>query len=386
MSTTLVDGVTLVPGDRRGDSRIMIPRPYPWATVPRVSRSSSELLSAIRRALTESTPARAVVALAELVGEPVVVSIDQAGPGEAPTLSSHSVPFRLMPPDSRDVPGWWVVVEVELALVVALVARAMRRPSPRVVHAGVATPAMKGAFAAILASSLRRAGVPAVAAPLDDPKWVTAERTTVANCTVEFGGYATHLRAVFPEGLARKTGAVFQRRDAADLGDLSLTLPIVACRTTALAREVAVLAVDDVWLLGAAWRLGPAASPRGRVSLVAPSSERAAAADVEVGGRIVLREEVEELGWWPMNERHDEAEGGLVDVLGDVPVVVRIELGVATLKAREWSALRPGDVISAGGKLGAPVTLRVSGLAVAEGELVDLEGEVGVRIRRRLST
>ena len=46
--------------------------------------------------------------------------------------------------------------------------------------------------------------------------------------------------------------------------------------------------------------------------------------------------------------------------------------------------IAPGDVIGMGSKVGAKVTLRVSGMAVAEGELVDVEGELGVRIRRRL--
>ena len=73
----------------------------------------------------------------------------------------------------------------------------------------------------------------------------------------------------------------------------------------------------------------------------------------------------------------------LVDAVGEVPVVVRVEIGVAEMRAREWAALGPGDVVALGRKIGEGVTLRVAGVTVARGELVDLDGEVGVRILGR---
>jgi flagellar motor switch/type III secretory pathway protein FliN len=74
----------------------------------------------------------------------------------------------------------------------------------------------------------------------------------------------------------------------------------------------------------------------------------------------------------------------LVGAIGDVPVVVRVEVGEATLPAREWASLHRGDVLSLGRRLGAHVVLRVGPIAVARGELVDLEGELGVRIVDRI--
>ena len=80
----------------------------------------------------------------------------------------------------------------------------------------------------------------------------------------------------------------------------------------------------------------------------------------------------------------DQAKSGaLVEAVGEVPVVVRVEIGVAEMRAREWAALGRGDVIALGRKIGEPVTLRVGGVAVAKGELVEIEGEVGVRILGR---
>jgi flagellar motor switch/type III secretory pathway protein FliN len=79
-----------------------------------------------------------------------------------------------------------------------------------------------------------------------------------------------------------------------------------------------------------------------------------------------------------------DATTALVDSLGDVPVVVRVEVGEVTLAARDWAALSRGDVIALGRRVGERVVLRVGGVAVARGELVDVEGEVGVRIAERV--
>ena len=73
----------------------------------------------------------------------------------------------------------------------------------------------------------------------------------------------------------------------------------------------------------------------------------------------------------------------LVDAVGDIPVVVRVEIGEATMTAREWAALRPGDVVTLGRRAGEHVVLRAGGVPVARGELVTVDGEVGVRVVER---
>lgn len=71
----------------------------------------------------------------------------------------------------------------------------------------------------------------------------------------------------------------------------------------------------------------------------------------------------------------------LTEVVLDAAVVVRVELGEVGLTAREWARLAPGDVLETGLRVAEPVALRVAGRVVARGELVDVEGELGVRIR-----
>jgi flagellar motor switch/type III secretory pathway protein FliN len=75
----------------------------------------------------------------------------------------------------------------------------------------------------------------------------------------------------------------------------------------------------------------------------------------------------------------------LTEAALEAPLVVRIEIGSVSMTARDWAALRPGDVIESGRRINEPVVLRVAGREVARGELVDVEGEIGVRVREILT-
>ena len=96
-------------------------------------------------------------------------------------------------------------------------------------------------------------------------------------------------------------------------------------------------------------------------------------------GAVVYGGEPEALPW-----EETEASMSFQESLGDVPVVVRVEVGSVQLAAKRWSELLPGDTLTLAQRVGAPVTLRVSGVEVAHGELVQVEGELGVRITKRL--
>jgi flagellar motor switch protein FliM len=69
-------------------------------------------------------------------------------------------------------------------------------------------------------------------------------------------------------------------------------------------------------------------------------------------------------------------------VLLETPIVVRVELGSISMTAREWARLGPGDVIETSQRIAEPVVLRVAGREVARGELVNVDGQVGVRIQK----
>jgi flagellar motor switch/type III secretory pathway protein FliN len=108
-------------------------------------------------------------------------------------------------------------------------------------------------------------------------------------------------------------------------------------------------------------------------------------AELREDGILVLGGELETLVEERQMEQadrlvRDEQADALADSVGEVPVVVRVEIGEATMTAREWATLGKGDVVTLRRRVGEYVTLRVGGVPVATGELVEVEGEVGVRI------
>jgi type III secretion system YscQ/HrcQ family protein len=69
----------------------------------------------------------------------------------------------------------------------------------------------------------------------------------------------------------------------------------------------------------------------------------------------------------------------------DAPIELQLELARFQLTLGELQRVAPGDVLVTGRRLGQAVTLRAAGRPFAEGELVNVEGEVGVRITRVLA-
>jgi type III secretion system YscQ/HrcQ family protein len=85
---------------------------------------------------------------------------------------------------------------------------------------------------------------------------------------------------------------------------------------------------------------------------------------------------------------YDEGEGGGYDeplaesagMLHDVAVAMAVELGRVSVSAADVMSLRPGQVIELNRAPGDPVDLVVDGKRLGKGELVEIEGELGVRI------
>jgi type III secretion system YscQ/HrcQ family protein len=93
-------------------------------------------------------------------------------------------------------------------------------------------------------------------------------------------------------------------------------------------------------------------------------------------GEIVTAKPARREGPMTQNDMLDD----VLRTVGDAPVRVTVELARFELRLDEVAALRPGEVLETGANVGDHVTLRVGGQAFAKGELVDVEGELGVRI------
>jgi type III secretion system YscQ/HrcQ family protein len=181
----------------------------------------------------------------------------------------------------------------------------------------------------------------------------------------------------------------------AALGGLPITVPLVAAASTASRADIAALAAGDVWLPCGGWfsdgpaaQAGPRTAALDRLVLAAPDGERGVRLERSDGGPFVLRSggvalhaDAEASAPRATGAEMEEPEETLKEIALDAPVVVRVEVGSVTLPARAWSELRPGDVLETGVRIAEPVVLRIAGHEVARGELVDVDGEVGVRIR-----
>ncbi|HEY4222587.1 MAG TPA: FliM/FliN family flagellar motor switch protein, partial [Myxococcota bacterium] len=81
---------------------------------------------------------------------------------------------------------------------------------------------------------------------------------------------------------------------------------------------------------------------------------------------------------------HSEGEDGpspeAAGLLEDITVAMVVELGRVMVSAADVVQLRAGQVIELARAPGEPVDLVVDGKRVGKGELVEIDGELGVRI------
>ena len=380
--------------------------PFPWTSLEAMSRAEVELLRDMRRWVARHVRLDAFGrALEGIIGADVRVMA-----GRATQLGAHpgaraiegGVGVLLAPADD-EAHASAALLEVEPGLAAALVARVLRRPPPVAVNlTAPPTPAIAGAVAAVIVAAARRAH--SQSAPLRvvatgparalEADFVRGELPTLAlSVTVLVGDEAYASRLVL-----RRAGAFaapppeWTARSLSSLGPVPLSLPMVACATPARATDIAALRRGDAWLPGT-WPLELAGdgngkgrgSLRGPVLLAAPGAAVGLRAQLVDGGRLVLSGEVDAVCAAEADMTESEGESALLDAVGEVPVVVRVEIGEARMSARDWASLGRGDVVTLGRRVGELVLLRVGGVAVARGELVSVDGEVGVRIAERIA-
>lgn len=379
-------------------------RPFPWKSLEPVSRAEVVALRDAKCwAARHVKLDRLTATLRELLGDEVTACVDRAQPIGLSQPMKDGVGVVLArasdanPLDEGLHPGphqgdWSALVEAETPLVANVVSRALRRPAPHVVRAATTpSPAVAGAFAALVQAVSRRAHAGKAlrllaVGPARDLEVHLARRDPERwslLLTVLVGENAYAARVVVPRDIALTHAAPSQwdRKALAALGSVPLALPIVACAASATAAEVATLRAGDAFVPPLSRRIASLAGP---VLLAAPSSELGLRAELGEDGRLMLGGTLEPLVG-AETQMASEDHDALTTALGDVPVVVRVEIGEAVMSAREWASLGRGDVVALSRAVGGPVVLRVGGVPVARGELVELEGEVAVRIVERLA-
>ncbi len=342
--------------------------PYPWDALPRVPKSALPGLGRARASwMAAFDPGGLAAALSSLLETPVVLNVNGFDLGP---------PERRYPEVTLRAGAAWVTLGLEPDLVQAMLMRVLGRPFALGVSSSTLSPAVAGALAALSVEVARR--VSALPVALESaPAGETALRVG-ATLTLEgrpYAGYAlVGAPLIAPEGPAP---------NLADLGDIALPVPLVVMTSLVTRAELELLVPGAAFLPSESW---VDAGGVGRGVLIGARSERGVWVELPADGRIVLGDGTAELPFdagsdKDMTADSDDVNETLTEAALEAPVVVRVELGVVSLSARKWAELRPGDVLETGQPLGAPVLLRIAGRAVARGELVAIDGEVGVRIR-----
>ncbi len=287
-----------------------------------------------------------------------------------------------------------VLLAVEPVLAAHVVARATKRD---VAGATVRTPppsSVAGAFAAVVDAALRRAHagshlrVATVGSSTDLASSMATDpcEFVVARLTVVFGDAAFEARiAAARAALARPRRAPWTRTTLSSLGPVRSAVPVVACCASCSAALLADTRCGDA-LVMPTWPLKRLEGhfTGGPVWLASPSTELGLRARFDDSGNLVLGKELDPLDGPASSMSTDESDA-LVATVGDALVSIRVELASAVMAARDWAALGPGAIVTLGQRVGEAVVIRVGGAPVARGELIDVDGEVAVRILERLS-
>ncbi len=338
-----------------------MPSAYPWGALEPLSRAAVQVASSTRQALGASA-AQTARALSELLELPSEVLVRRSQLGRVPALS-QTVWLTRGP--------LALGVLVEPALAAFLAARVLRRTEPLADPERPLTPALAGLIAALAVETARRCGLATTllgAPPI-------GEETLLVDVTLLLEGRPFSL-TLFAVGVVTPTTPPRLER----LGELTLKIPLVVATVAVDRHALLGLELGGALLVGEGGRID--ADGGGHGVLVGPHSERGIRVDLRPDGRLVVGE-ITEARLSVERDKPSQNEGEtLTDVLLETPVVVRVELGAVSMSAREWARLGPGDVIETAQRIAEPVVLRIAGREVGRGELVNVDGQVGVRIQK----
>lgn len=252
--------------------------------------------------------------------------------------------------------------------------------------AGMATLAVDRAFAARLAGRVAGgAGPTGAAGPLSEAERGVVELAILG--ALDALAAETEIEAALAPRLALRGGTPVRPicveltvSAAGTRGRAFLFLPEAALRALPRASQVSPV-LEDVPVRGSVRNgqvaLDPgelAALQPGDVLLLDPPACESAALQLPGGlsarGRVAGDSlEVEEV-----------TVPGAGRVAGTAPVLLEVELATVAVSLRDLARLAPGAVLPLGIDRSGRVTLRIGERAVARGELVEVDGTVGVRI------
>jgi type III secretion system YscQ/HrcQ family protein len=353
-------------------------RSFPLDRLPRLLRAQIDAAAALLSHLPLH-PGPYWRDACEALGGPLTLTLEE----------TYARPAHELPAEARGVAvkllgsaGRWALAVLEPALAVRLCRRALGLDDDELGAPRALTVAEEGALEWLVGALVEGAARPAGVLSAGELAQLGAQAAgepwlLVAQVRVDGPAGRGWARLVATDRLRhaaaspRSAAGLLERRGR--LGDATVFLRLELGRTSIKRADFAQLAAGDVVLFDRIGvrdpRGGPVALRLGRGGFVARLD----------GEALTIRDPFRlNLGATIMDETSSPT--GADQLLGELPVEVVCELGRVTMSGRELLELRPGAVIPVGRPLAGPVDLTVGGRVVARGELVDVEGEIGVRI------
>jgi type III secretion system YscQ/HrcQ family protein len=369
----------------------MTARPFPYADLSRVGAADAGLLRAALRALRVAD-ARATAEAEALLGVRAALV-----PGAAELLSSEAAcsalgaapcgPWLEHAAGARSVA---LVCELAPELAAALVDRVLGGDGRTAHAAGQPLDDVScGALAYLAACACAASAAPLrVHAPRITPGEARAlfagARVLVWPLALALAGqHAGRLRVFIPESGARELALHARPAPRNALRELLVTLCAHAACVMLSRREAAALAVGDIVVPDRCGLTRNGGAYAGTIELHAVGS-RHVQFRAHARARELVIESASAGGDSTMSEgkriEPRSAEPGRSALGDDVPIELCLEIARFTLPLGELAALAPGEVLSTGSAIGEHVALSIAGRVIARGELVEVDGEVGMRV------
>lgn len=325
---------------------------FPFDRLPRMSRAEARA----RTAWADAGPLRALQAGAGPLGEALGAELRvRTGTG---WRRAGSLPAESDRPTALLEGPASVGLTLETELADALLARALgaERGEPT---AGPLRDVERGVLAYVLGRWL--AGSPwRVAAVLEGPAPLCVAPAMI-RWPLQIGlGPTSHAADLWLPPLAPPA----VRHPGPHAAELPIALRVEVGDARLPAGDVGSLAVDDVLVPD---RVTVDAEGRGE-AMLRGGPWRWRAERTGAGWRIEAEEET-------MSEIEEALEAA-----ADEPVTLTIELARLSVPLGEVATLAPGAVLETGRPIGGSVVIRTARGPIARGELVDVDGEVGVRV------
>jgi type III secretion protein Q len=360
-------------------------RAFPWQSLPRLGRADVATLASLAALVGTAPLAEIQASLSALLEIELSVVPGPVGVVPAGQLAGVLAPTLVALAFER--PGARIAIELEPGASLAVIDRVLggdghAPPGPVLLSAVeqgalafVGARAAEGTGFALLDVATTREGLAA---------WLGEDACAWWSLEVGLGARASRARLWVPRRSLERAAPKVARLPQT-IGDVGVALRIRVGRARLFAREVATLSPGDVVLAdellaeraseGPRWSEARLAGKGGAVVVTLARARGGWRVQAVEGARYARTAQVEDAMSDAETVRTDE-----LSEIAEVPVELAIELGRIELRVRELAALVPGRVISARIPVGREVELRAGDRVVASGELVDIEGELGVRI------